>query len=359
MPPRLRPQQLEARVIELVDLVLAGGRIEDDLVECKSQWPDPQQRSSARQLAGHANKARGEPILWLIGLDENTHTLTQPRPVEVADWWAAVASRFDPPAPELEHHLVIPVGEGQAATALRFLTDRSPYVITGGGENGSLEREVPIRDGTRTRSARRDELLRLLIPAVAPPSAQLLSASLHVGHDLGTEGKGPARTVLRLVATVFFQQPAMSTGVVMLPAHLMHARIDFSKFVSIGSRRWRLNYTKDEDHQDGQQAFGGTRIRPIVAAPSTILHGVARRRDGVVITGAGTLTVSSRETLDGDLTSRLDHAILVHLSFGVAGVDRRIMLDAELECVPHEAGAREVEWRLNVPPDDPWAETEE
>ncbi len=164
MPPRLRPQQLEARVIELVDLVLAGGRIEDDLVECKSQWPDPQQRSSARQLAGHANKARGEPILWLIGLDENTHTLTQPRPVEVADWWAAVASRFDPPAPELEHHLVIPVGEGQAATALRFLTDRSPYVITGGGENGSLEREVPIRDGTRTRSARRDELLRLLIP---------------------------------------------------------------------------------------------------------------------------------------------------------------------------------------------------
>jgi hypothetical protein len=37
MSSRVRPQQLESRVIELVDLVLAGGRIEDDLVECKRQ----------------------------------------------------------------------------------------------------------------------------------------------------------------------------------------------------------------------------------------------------------------------------------------------------------------------------------
>jgi hypothetical protein len=191
MPSLVRPQQLEARVIGLVDLVLAGGRIEDDLVECKRQWPDPQQRSSSRQLAGHANKARGEPILWIIGLDENSHALTQLDMVEVADWWAAVASRFDPPAPELEHHLIVHIGEGQAVTALRFLTDRSPYVILGGGESGSLEREVPIRDGTRTRSARRDELLRLLIPAVAPPSAQLLAAKLRADHYPETEAPRP------------------------------------------------------------------------------------------------------------------------------------------------------------------------
>jgi len=85
MPSRLRPQQLEARTIELVDLVLAGKRIEDDLVECKGEWPDPQKRSAARQLAGHANKAGSEPILWIIGLDEKSHALTHPSPVEVAD----------------------------------------------------------------------------------------------------------------------------------------------------------------------------------------------------------------------------------------------------------------------------------
>ena len=45
--------------------MLAGKRIEDDLVECKSQWPDPQKRSSARQLAGHANKAWSTTLSFL------------------------------------------------------------------------------------------------------------------------------------------------------------------------------------------------------------------------------------------------------------------------------------------------------
>src|SRR6266498_4292413 len=129
MPSRLRPQQLEARVIDLVDHVLAGGRIEDDLVECKGQWPDQQNPRSTRQLAGAANKARGGPILWIIGLDEDAHLLTEVHPVDVADWWPAMSSRFDQEAPELEHHLVVHVGERQAVTALRFLTDRSPYLI--------------------------------------------------------------------------------------------------------------------------------------------------------------------------------------------------------------------------------------
>ena len=69
MPSPLRSRELETRVIELVDLVLGGRRVEDDLIECKSEWPDPQKRAAARQLAGHANKARDEPILWIIGLE--------------------------------------------------------------------------------------------------------------------------------------------------------------------------------------------------------------------------------------------------------------------------------------------------
>jgi len=204
-PLRLRPQQLEMRALQLVDLVLAGRRIEDDLVECKGQWPDPQKRSSARQLAGHANKARDEPILWIIGLDEKAHTLTSPASIEVADWWASISSCFDPPALELEHHLVVPVDEHQAVTALRFLTDRSPYVIKGGGQDGTLHREVPIRDGTGTRSARRDELLRLLLPAVGAPSAQLLSANLRASHYPEIEGQTTSRTSVYLTATVFFE----------------------------------------------------------------------------------------------------------------------------------------------------------
>jgi hypothetical protein len=357
MPSRLRPQQLEARVIELVDLVLAGKRIEDDLVECKGQWPDPQRRSSTRQLAGHANKAHGEPILWIVGLDENTHMLTHPSPIEFADWWTAISSRFDPPAPELEHHLVVSVGERQAVTALRFLTERSPYVIMGGGDDERLEREVPIRDGARTRSARRDELLRLLIPAVAPPSAQLLSARLHARYDPGVEGKPSGRTGFQLVAKVFFQQPAMSAGVVMLPAHLMHGRIDVGG--TIGFLHCELRYMSEED---GQPTFGGTTIRPVVVSPSVVMHGVARRKDGVVVTGPGTLTVSGATAREGDLRSRLAavSAVSIDLSFGVAGIDRCIKLDAVLDYVPPDKpDAIGVSWILNTPADNPWAETED
>jgi hypothetical protein len=356
MPSRLRPQQLDMRVIELVDLVLAGGRIEDDLVECKGEWPDPQKRSVARHLGGHANKAREEPIWWIIGLEEKSHGLTSPSPIELADWWASVASCFDPPASELEHHRVVSVGEQQAVTALRFLTDGSPYVIKGGGQNGGLEREVPIRDGTRTRSARRDELLRLLVPAVGPPSAQLLSVSLNAQYYQGTQG-GPDRTYLNLTATVFFQQPAVSTGVVMLPAHLMHARLDFDG--SIGSLRGGLRYSTSQ--AGGLPFSSGQQNQPIVVTTPTILHGVDRRTDGVVITGPGSLTVSSAPRLDGDLRSRLAavDVVQMHLSFGVAGIERRVNLDAQLDSAHDDQDVHRVEWRLEVSAYDPWADAEE
>jgi len=347
---RLRPQQLEARVLGLVDLVLEGGRIEDDLVECKGQWPEPQNRRSARQLAGAANKARGEPILWIIGLDEGAHRLTEVGSVDVADWWPAMSSRFDPPAPELEPHIVVPVSEGQAVTALRFLTDRSPYVIKGGGEEGKLDRETPIRDGTGTRSARRDELLRLLIPAVAPPAAQLLSAGFTADYRPGSQGK-EGSTNLQFRAQVFFEQPAMA-GVVMLPAHQMHGRIVYARGSSF--LQWKLNYR--DAHTP--QYFGPVDKAPPVRPKPT--YGVSGSPDGVVITGPGMLQVFGGEWLDGDHREMFagSSQVQIHLSFGVAGVDRRIRLDAPLEGVPREAGDLKVEWQLNVPADDPWVETE-
>lgn len=290
MTYRLRPQQLEAHVIELVDLVLAGGRVEDDLVECKGQWPDPQNRRSARQLAGHANKAHDEPILWIIGLDEDARALTQPPPVEVANWWPAMSSRFDQEVPELEHHLVVHIGERQAVTALRFLTDRSPYVITSGGEDGTLDRGVPIRDGARTRSARRDELVRLLIPAVAPPAAQLLSVRFDVAYTPIEGGEG--YTQLDFRAAVFFQQPATPAGVVMLPAHRMHGRIDYDR--GFRSRRWKLHY---RDSHTPPIISSMNEPPPVRPKPT---YGVSGSPDGVVITGPGTLHVFAGERLNGD-----------------------------------------------------------
>jgi len=48
----------------------------------------------------------------------------------------------------------------------------------------------------------------------------------------------------------------------------------------------------------------------------------------------------------------------MHLSFGVAGTDRRIRLGARLDYVRDDETPM-VQWRLNVPAQDPWAEADE
>ena len=51
---------------------------------------------AARKIAGHANAARGEPILWIIGLDEDDHQVTGASDVELADWWAQATAALSP-----------------------------------------------------------------------------------------------------------------------------------------------------------------------------------------------------------------------------------------------------------------------
>ena len=67
-------QRLEARVLDLVEVVLAGRNAEDDLVEFKADWPTDH-RKAARQIAGMATAAGGESILWIFG--ELTKTTTE------------------------------------------------------------------------------------------------------------------------------------------------------------------------------------------------------------------------------------------------------------------------------------------
>jgi hypothetical protein len=51
----VRTRQVEMKALEIIEAVRRGEKVEDDLVECKSDWPA---LSKARQLAGLCNKAR-------------------------------------------------------------------------------------------------------------------------------------------------------------------------------------------------------------------------------------------------------------------------------------------------------------
>jgi len=89
MPTRA---QIEARALEAYDLVSSGARREDSGVELKADWPTPDK--AARRIAGHANAARGEDILWIVGLDE-ARGVCPFAPEELANWWSQVRAVFD------------------------------------------------------------------------------------------------------------------------------------------------------------------------------------------------------------------------------------------------------------------------
>ena len=185
----MRRQQLELITIKAVERVLSGERNEDSLIELKSEWPEV---SKARQLAGHANSARGEEIIWIIGVDERSRRLSKPIPQDLAQWWAQMSKKFDGQVVPEMMDLAVPIGDEGSVTALAFQTDRSPYLITVQG--GAVEREIPIRDGTRTRSATRYEVLRLLIPAASVPTLTPLGASAGASEsvsEIGLRGDFP------------------------------------------------------------------------------------------------------------------------------------------------------------------------
>ncbi len=114
-------QHIEGRVLNLVERVLNGARIEDFRVECKGTWPSA--AKAARQIAGHANAARGEPILWIIGLDEDNNRVTGASEVELADWWAQVTAAHDEGITPGLTSLIVPVNPEQSVVAL-YMTSR-------------------------------------------------------------------------------------------------------------------------------------------------------------------------------------------------------------------------------------------
>ncbi|MBN1261349.1 MAG: ATP-binding protein, partial [Anaerolineae bacterium] len=173
----MRPYQIEGWVLDIVDRVKTGQPIEDSRVELKATWIEPDR--AARRIAGHANAARGAPILWVIGVDEDSGIVGASQE-ELANWYPQVKAQFDGIAPTLSHYNI--PAEGRTVVALYFETDRAPYVVKnlayGQKGGGPVSLEVPWREGTSTRSATRADLLRILIPLQPLPSFEILGGSL-------------------------------------------------------------------------------------------------------------------------------------------------------------------------------------
>ncbi len=178
-PGRIRTNtQLETFVHEMLEIVENGGRVENATTELKRQWPDA--LKTARRLAGQANAARGEQIIWIVGIDEETGEYAEPSKADLADTWKEVQAKFDATAPELVTDLVV-VRDAGTVHALLFDTSRPPYVVVDQDRS-----EILWRDGTRIRPAKRHELLRLLTAQASIPEVDLITAEVVVADFQST-----------------------------------------------------------------------------------------------------------------------------------------------------------------------------
>lgn len=173
----MRKLQAEAWARRVIEQVKKKTKVEDDQVELKSKLI-PFERA-ARRIAAHANKSRGEDILWLIGIDEETGLVGVPANSDFAPWWQQVKACFDEESPRLEHQLTLEV-DNFAIMMLLFETDRYPFVVKNPTGKGYIDREVPWRDGTTTRSAHRSELVLLVVRPEWEPHFEVQDAGVTV-----------------------------------------------------------------------------------------------------------------------------------------------------------------------------------
>jgi hypothetical protein len=185
--------QIESWALRVIDAVQANRPNEDFLVELKREWIE--EKEAARRIAGHANAARGENILWLIGVDEKgAEKIIGAELQELSNWYARVESCFDEIAPRMIP-LNIPI-DRKTIVALLFETERAPFVVKSPDGVGKIQREVPWRENTGLRSARRSDLIRILSPLEKLPNLEIIDLGIKIGakktylgqsYDVGDE----------------------------------------------------------------------------------------------------------------------------------------------------------------------------
>lgn len=177
----------------------------------------------ARRLAGHANAARGDWILWIFGVDEKSGFVGVPS-FDWADLWPNVQSHFDANAPR---PVIVSIeSECGSVVAVAFETTLPPYVIRnpafGQSAAGPCEREVPWREGTRVRSAKHSDLLLLLTSRSSVPEVEITETEVHLSG-----GSRHAELAHYLLQANLYFMPKSENRVV-IPLHRIQ-------------RSWRLN----------------------------------------------------------------------------------------------------------------------
>lgn len=182
----MNTQQLQILLQPIIKAILDGRPVEDTRIEVKSVWID--HSPAAHRLAGHANASRGEPIIWILGIDEKKRKVTGVDTFEMDNWIKAVEKYFDGEAPALVTHTNIHI-EDKTIVALYFETHLAAPFVVKNSEGGYPQFTVPWRSATRLRAAKREEIIEILRSVVRVPEVRIMGANLTVSvenNEVGT-----------------------------------------------------------------------------------------------------------------------------------------------------------------------------
>lgn len=319
----MKPHQIESWTLSIIERIEKGQPIEDSRVELKADWIEP--INAARRLAGHSNAARGNKILWLIGVDEKKG-VTGVNYQDFAQWHKQVESHFDEIAPR-SMSFNIPVS-GKTVMAILFETDRAPFLVRnpffGKPGGGSIEREVPWREGTSIRSANRADLLKMLSPLQMLPTFEVLSGYIEVNKTQRADKISYfGRLHLSLYAELL---PEMRT---IIPFHRCSADIffiDSGKRFSLEDMKLRPPYV----FRDGGQSENAS-----LTIDSTY--------EELIITGSGRVALEADINFEENPDS-MGNALKVNILLSPIGSEQNISVIAEMVKSDVKVGGHALKW---------------
>lgn len=265
-PIRLQPRQLpklahmdrselEAHVVRAVQARRSGKQGEDDLVEFKSKWPEPDQKF-ARQLAGSLNRASGQPCIIVVGIDDKTGEHTKWTGEDLNQWWPRVSKYFNQVPPSLIRDATLTIGQDEQVKALVFASDQCPYLVRPNEHSGQLE--IPIRDGANTRSANRAEVISLLAHFPRIPRIDIIGGYINLTEWLSSHPDDEDAIFFEGTLSLFVH--LLKGDRIVFPRHLVEGEIEINgtRF-SLHSSPW--DYIRDTASSDKDSAVTEDRHR--------------------------------------------------------------------------------------------------
>jgi hypothetical protein len=290
----MKSLEIESWAIRILERVENHLPVEDSRVELKSAWPDP--IKTARRLAGHANAARGELILWLIGADEKRGVIAGANYNDLASWFPQVKGCFESEIPALQDLNI--TYKGKTVAALCFDTTRFPYVVKN-SKGGEIQFEVPWRDGTAVRTATRSDLVLMLTPFAWLPKLEVIAAEIS-----GQVVRKPLPMPITFKVTVYLVPLDIP---ITIPFHKCSAKLRSG--TNIVAENWRIEMdtplARQEKHnrkwasigQRGDTRFPAHTSVDVQTGPKNI----EATEDEILIRGAGKIeVVGVSETVPDD-----------------------------------------------------------